>query len=63
MCMKKGLRCVFRSPPKQGFHRFRLALELGLFVAYRTVRAGEPNENFTDYFQNSKRVSPKWFHL
>lgn len=50
---------------KQGFSHCRVLQELVLLLVIvdRAVRSGQPNENFTDHFQYSQRVSPKWFHI
>lgn len=61
---EKGLRCVFRSPQNRGFTLFYAStVAFVLFVVDRAVGARQPNKDFTDYFQNSQCVSPKWFHL
>ena len=61
---KRAAVCI-PQPSKQGFSHCRVLQELVLLLVIvdRAVRSGQPNENFTDHFQYSQRVSPKWFHI
>ncbi len=61
---KRAAVCI-PQPSKQGFFVPFVRL---LFIAFllvvidRAVCTCQPDENFTDNFQYSQRVSPKWFH-
>ena len=65
LCTRKRAAVCIPQPSKQGFSHCRVLQELVLLLVIvdRAVRSGQPNENFTDHFQYSQRVSPKWFHI